>query len=67
MGLQVEDIVKLLGEKKAEYLLAHESKTIAKDSLYLPNKNFVENYWKDSNRNIRTLHYLKNSLFKPIY
>lgn len=59
MSLQVEDIVKLLGENKAQYLLEHESKTIAKDSLYLPNKNFVENYWKDSNRNIRTLQSLQ--------
>ena len=50
-----EEIVKLLGEKKAEYLLAHESKTFPKDTLYLPKKDFVERYWKDSNRNIQTL------------
>lgn len=50
-----EDIVKLLGEKKAEYLLSHESKTFPKDTLYLPKKDFVDRYWKDSNRNIQTL------------
>jgi class I fructose-bisphosphate aldolase len=50
-----EEIVTLLGEKKAEYLLAHESKTFPKDNLYLPRKDFVERYWKDSNRNIQTL------------
>src|SRR5580700_6968483 len=50
-----EEIVKLLGEQKAEYLLAHESKTFPKDSLYLPRKDFVERYWKDSNRNLQTL------------
>ena len=54
-----EEIVKLLGEKKAEYLLAHESKTFPKDSLYLPKKDFVERYWKDSNRNIQTLRSLQ--------
>jgi class I fructose-bisphosphate aldolase len=54
-----EEIVKLLGEQKAEYLLAHESKTFPKDSLYLPKKDFVERYWKDSNRNIQTLRSLQ--------
>ena len=54
-----EEIVKLLGEQKAEYLLAHESKTFPKDSLYLPRKDFVERYWKDSNRNIPTLRSLQ--------
>lgn len=54
-----EEIVKLLGEQKAEYLLNHESKTFSKDSLYLPKKDFVERYWKDSNRNIQTLRSLQ--------
>jgi class I fructose-bisphosphate aldolase len=54
-----EEIIKLLGEQKAEYLLAHESKTFPKDSLYLPRKDFVERYWKDSNRNIQTLRSLQ--------
>jgi class I fructose-bisphosphate aldolase len=50
-----EEIIKLLGEKKAEYLLTHVSKTFPKSSLYLPRPDFVESYWKDSNRNIQTL------------
>ncbi|MFN8310651.1 MAG: class I fructose-bisphosphate aldolase [Chitinophagales bacterium] len=54
-----EEVVKLLGEKKAEYLLNHESKTFPKDALYLPKKDFVERYWKDSNRNIQTLRSLQ--------
>ncbi|MCW3128126.1 MAG: fructose-bisphosphate aldolase [Bacteroidetes bacterium] len=54
-----EEIVKLLGEQKAEYLLSHESKTFPKDSLYLPRRDFVERYWKDSNRNIQTLRSLQ--------
>jgi class I fructose-bisphosphate aldolase len=48
-------IAQLLGEQKAQYLLDHECKTFAKDSLYLPKKDFVDSYWKDSNRTIPTL------------
>ena len=55
-----EEIVKLIGEQKAEYLLSHESKTFAKDTLYLPRRDFVEKYWKDSNRNIPTLRSLQS-------
>ena len=54
-----EAIVKLLGEEKAQYLLEHQSKTIAKESLYLPTPNFVDSYWKDSNRSIPVLRSLQ--------
>ena len=50
-----DDIAKLLGDDKANYLLNHESKAILKDSLHLPNKKFIDTIWKDSNRNIQTL------------
>ncbi|MBL0310635.1 MAG: class I fructose-bisphosphate aldolase [Bacteroidetes bacterium] len=50
-----EDIAKLLGEEKTGYLLNHESKTISKDQLHLPNKKFIDKVWKESNRNIQTL------------
>ena len=50
-----EDIEKLLGEDKANYLLNHQSKTISKEQLHLPNKKFIDTIWKDSNRNIQTL------------
>jgi class I fructose-bisphosphate aldolase len=48
-------IVSLLGEEKAAYLLEHQSKTISKDQLHLPKGDFVNEIWRDSNRNIQTL------------
>jgi class I fructose-bisphosphate aldolase len=54
-----EGIIKLLGDKKADYLLSHTSKTFPKDTLHLPRPDFIESYWKDSNRNIRTLRSLQ--------
>jgi class I fructose-bisphosphate aldolase len=50
-----EDIEKLLGKEKSDFLLNHQSKTISKDQLHLPNKKFIDKVWKDSNRNIPTL------------
>ncbi len=50
-----EQIVTLLGEERANYLLNHESKTISKDQLYLPHRDFVDDIWKDSDRNIQVL------------
>lgn len=50
-----DQIAKLLGDEKAEFLLNHQSKTVSKDQLHLPNPNFVDNIWRDSNRNIQTL------------
>jgi len=50
-----DQIAKLLGDEKAEFLLNHQSKTISKDQLHLPNPNFIDNIWRDSNRNIQTL------------
>lgn len=54
-----DDVIKLMGEEKAKYLLNHQSKTISKDDLHLPNKKFIDNVWKDSNRNIQTLRNLQ--------
>lgn len=54
-----DDIEKLLGKEKADYLLNHKSKTISKEQLHLPNKKFIDNVWKDSNRNIQTLRNLR--------
>lgn len=53
------DIVKLIGEEKAQYLLDHKSKTIPKESLYLPKADFIDSYWKDSNRSIPVLRSLQ--------
>ncbi len=33
--MKTDDIVKLLGEEKANYLLGHTSKTFSKEQLYL--------------------------------
>ncbi|MCW5907274.1 MAG: class I fructose-bisphosphate aldolase [Chitinophagales bacterium] len=55
MSLKREDIAKLIGEEKANYLLNHQSKTISKEQLHLPGKKFIDTVWKDSNRNIQTL------------
>lgn len=55
MSLKRDDIAKLLGEEKTNYLLDHQSKTISKDQLHLPGKKFIDTVWKDSNRNIQTL------------
>lgn len=53
------DIIRLIGEEKAQYLLSHQSKTIAKESLYLPKADFIDSYWKDSNRSIPVLRSLQ--------
>lgn len=53
------DIVKLIGEEKAQYLLDHKSKTIPKESLYLQKADFIDSYWKDSNRSIPVLRSLQ--------
>jgi class I fructose-bisphosphate aldolase len=57
--MKLDQIVQTIGDDKAKYLLDHKSGTISKESLYLPNPNFIDSYWKDSNRNIRTLQSLQ--------
>jgi len=51
-------IVSLLGDQ-AEYLLAHECHTIEKDRLTLPNPNFVNQVFRDSDRSNNTLRSLQ--------
>jgi class I fructose-bisphosphate aldolase len=48
------NIAELLG-KDAEFLLKHQSKTIAKTQLHLPSPNFVDNVFVQSNRNPQVL------------
>ena len=57
--MKLEDIVALLGDDKANYLLNHTSQTISKDQLHLPKGSFVDDIWKDSNRNINVLRNLQ--------
>ena len=50
MALDIAKIQELLGSE-AETLLAHESKTISKDQLYLPGGDFVDRVVSQSDRN----------------
>jgi fructose-bisphosphate aldolase, class I len=45
----------LLGEEKASFLLEHTSRTIDKSMLHLPNPDFVDMVWMQSNRNPQVL------------
>ncbi len=53
------DIAQLIGEEKANYLLNHESKTISKEQLHLPNPAFIDNIWINSNRSPQVLRNLQ--------
>lgn len=48
------NIAEILG-KDAQFLLEHKSKTIAKESLHLPDGNFVDKIFGQSNRNTQVL------------
>ena len=50
---------KLLGEEKAKSLLEHQCKTIDKSLLHLPNADFVNQVWLQSNRNPQVLRSLQ--------
>lgn len=52
------NISELLG-KDAEFLLKHRSKTIAKESLHLPNAQFVDQVFAQSNRGPQVLRSLQ--------
>lgn len=51
--MSLDKISDLLGENDS--LLQHECKTITKEQLHLPGKDFVDRCFKDSNRNIQVL------------
>ena len=52
------NIVELLGDK-AEYLLNHVSKTFPKETIEIPNKNFIDKVWLNSNRSNQVLRNLQ--------
>jgi class I fructose-bisphosphate aldolase len=56
--MSLEKIIEILGED-ADFYLKHECKTIDKKSIHAPNPNFVDQIWKDSNRNNQTLRSLQ--------
>ncbi|MCO5234223.1 MAG: class I fructose-bisphosphate aldolase [Chitinophagales bacterium] len=55
-----QSIIECIGEKQAEYLLNHESKTISKDLLHLPGSDFVDRIWTSSNRSPQVLRSLQS-------
>ncbi len=58
LEIMAKNIVELLG-KDADYLLKHQSKTISKDRLHLPNPSFVDNIFVQSNRTPQVLRSLQ--------
>jgi fructose-bisphosphate aldolase (EC 4.1.2.13) len=56
-----QHILDLLGDK-ASYYLEHQCKTIAKDTIYAPSKNTIDEVWINSNRNPQTLRSLQSIL-----
>jgi fructose-bisphosphate aldolase, class I len=58
-----KNIAELLGQD-AKYLLEHKSKTISKDQIHLPNPNFVEDIFVQSNRNTQVLRSLQTMFDK---
>ena len=58
MAGDIKKIESLLGDK-AENLLTHESKTISKDQLHLPNGDFVSQSFGESDRNPQVLRSLE--------
>ncbi len=55
-----QNIIELLGEKEAKYLLDHQSNTIKKEMLHLPGPDFVERIWVQSNRSPQVLRSLQS-------
>lgn len=56
--MTIEEIQKILGEK-SEDLLAHVCKTIPKEKLHIPSKDWIDRIFAPSDRNIRTLRNLE--------
>jgi class I fructose-bisphosphate aldolase len=52
-------ITELLADK-AEYLLNHQSKTIARDQLHLPGADFIDRVWTSSDRSPQVLRNLQS-------
>ncbi|HRN93805.1 MAG TPA: class I fructose-bisphosphate aldolase [Chitinophagales bacterium] len=57
--MNISDVAKLIGYEKAKFLLEHKSATISKEQLHLPNSNFIENLWVQSNRSAQVLNNLQ--------
>lgn len=53
--MSIENIVSLLGDQEARFLLDHKCNTISKDLLHLPGADFVDRIWINSNRSAQVL------------
>src|SRR5579885_3566621 len=62
MSATYDDLVNLMGDQ-AQSLLEHKCQTIDKGRLHLPNSDFVNQIWLQSDRNPQTLRSL-GDLFK---
>ncbi len=58
-NLTIDRIAALLG-KDADTLLNHTCKTVPKEALYLPNPNFIDQVWAQSDRNPQVLRSLQS-------
>jgi len=56
----VDNIYKLLGKEKAEYLLSHTCTTISKDRLKIPSPDFIDKVFIDSDRSNNVLRNLQS-------
>ena len=56
----VDNIYKLLGKEKAEYLLGHTCTTISKDRLKIPSPDFIDKVLVDSDRSNNVLRNLQS-------
>ncbi|HUV60427.1 MAG TPA: class I fructose-bisphosphate aldolase [Desulfatiglandales bacterium] len=56
----VDNIYKLLGKEKAEYLLSHTCTTISKDRLKTPSPDFIDKVFVDSDRSNNVLRNLQS-------
>lgn len=59
MSKILEKVTELLGTEKAQYLLYHKCTTVDKNVLHLPNPDFIEEVWKNSNRSTHVLRNLQ--------
>jgi len=55
-----DNIYKLLGKEKAEYLLSHTCTTISKDRLKIPSPDFIDKVFIDSDRSNNVLRNLQS-------
>ena len=56
----VDNIYKILGKEKADYLLSHTCTTISKDRLKIPSPDFIDKVFIDSDRSNNVLRNLQS-------